>query len=114
MPLSIHIDENTQKEIMNNIKGAAAKIIYRIKTQIDRKRIVIIVIVHIKASLYLFLLSIINVSKRRGTTKKKAGSNKNRSLCMYAYTPLTLIFNILQEYHPRAILHRSEQVCCRH
>ena len=39
MPLSIHIDENTQKEIMNNIKGAAAKIIYRIKTQIDRKRI---------------------------------------------------------------------------
>ena len=48
----------------------------------------IIVIVHIKASLYLFLLSIINVSKRRGTTKKKTGSNKNRSLCIYAYTPL--------------------------
>ena len=64
----------------------------------------IIVIVHIKASLYLFLLSIINVSKRRGTTKKKTGSNKNRSLCIYAYTPLTFIYNILQEYHPRAIL----------
>ena len=39
LPLNIHIDESTQKDIINGIKGSAAKIIYRIKTQIDRKRI---------------------------------------------------------------------------
>ena len=37
--IGIHLDESSIEDLVNNVKGSSSKLLYKIKTQIDRKKI---------------------------------------------------------------------------